>query len=49
MYDLIFADVNEAEANNLWKKELTKPKKDAEREKDDHEMEKDEHGTESLN
>jgi len=49
VYDLIFADVNEAAANSLWKKELAKPKKDAEREKDDHEMDKDEHETESLN
>lgn len=35
VFDLVFADVNEAEANNLWKKELAKPsKEDAEKDEE---------------
>ena len=28
VYDLVFSDVDEGEANTLWKKELAKPAKE---------------------
>lgn len=36
VFDLVFTDVDEAQANSLWKKELAKPpKEEAEREESD--------------
>ena len=37
VFDLVFTDVDEAQVNSLWKKELAKPPKE-EAEKEDNDM-----------
>jgi Lon-like ATP-dependent protease len=39
VFEHVFPDVNEAEVNNLWKKELAKPPKEDAPERDDSETE----------
>lgn len=39
VYDLVFSDVDESDANGLWKKELAKPaKEDSEKEESENEL-----------
>jgi Lon-like ATP-dependent protease len=35
VFDLVFSNLDKEQANNLWKEQLTKPKKDQSGENDD--------------